>query len=289
MLLNIKSILSEADKHRFAVPAFNIGTPQMMKAVLDGCEEKKAPVILAILPAELEFMGDSFMESCKAAAHAAKIPVCIHMDHTRKIEDVYRAVRTGFVSVMFDASHLPFDENIKITKQVVDILHPLGISVEAELGTIGAAGASAEGGSGKITYTDPDDAALFAKETGIDCLAVAIGTAHGIYPEGFIPELKLELLSEIKSKISVPIVLHGGSGYPDHEIAEGVKRGVRKINISSDIKAAFYRQLCKTLNENPKGQEPYLLYPESIAAMKEVISHKIDLFNDAGKAHYYGL
>lgn len=289
MLINMKSMLSPADAHHFAVPAFNIGTPQMMKAILDCCEEEKAPVILAILPAELEFMGDSFMESCKAAAHAAKIPVCIHMDHTRKIEDVYRAIRTGFVSVMFDASHLPFEENIRMTKQVADILHPLGISVEAELGTIGLTGTSAEGGSSKIIYTDPDDAVVFAKETGIDCLAVAIGTAHGIYPEGFIPKLELDLLSEIKSKINIPIVLHGGSGNPDSEIAEGVRRGVSKINISSDIKAAFYRQLCSTLNENPKGQEPYLLYSDSIAAMKKVISHKIALFNDMDKAHYYGL
>ncbi|MEX1307743.1 MAG: class II fructose-bisphosphate aldolase, partial [Eubacteriales bacterium] len=143
--------------------------------------------------------------------------------------------------------------------------------------------------SEEIIYTDPADAVKFVKETGIDCLAVAIGTAHGIYPKGFKPELKQDLLSEIKSKISVPIVLHGGSANPDSEIAESVKRGVNKINISSDTKDAMYQHLRTVLAADSKIREPFELYVESIKVMKKVIEQKIDLFNDADKVKYYSL
>ncbi len=289
MLLNMKDLLSVANEHYFAVPAFNIGTGQILKAVIECCEEKKAPVILAIHPNELNFQGDSFMASCVDAAHKAKVPVVIHMDHSSKMEQIMRAVRTGFTSVMIDASHESFEENVAITKKVVELVHPLGISVEAELGTIGTTGNDREGGTDDIIYTNPDDAVRFVKETGIDCLAIAIGTAHGIYPKGFKPELKLDLLSEIKSKISVPIVLHGGSANPDAEIAESVKRGVNKINISSDIKDALYQRLRKTLSDDPKVREPFELYLDGIDAMKAVIRQKIDLFNDADKVKYYSL
>jgi len=289
LLLNMKDLLSVANEHYFAVPAFNIGTGQILKAVIECCEEKKAPVILAIHPNELNFQGDSFMASCVDAAHKAKVPVVIHMDHSSKMEQIMRAVRTGFTSVMIDASHESFEENVAITKKVVELVHPLGISVEAELGTIGTTGNDREGGTDDIIYTNPDDAVRFVKETGIDCLAIAIGTAHGIYPKGFKPELKLDLLSEIKSKISVPIVLHGGSANPDAEIAESVKRGVNKINISSDIKDALYQRLRKTLSDDPKVREPFELYLDGIDAMKAVIRQKIDLFNDADKVKYYSL
>lgn len=289
MLLNMKDLLKVANEHSFAVPAFNIGTGQILKAVIEICEEKHSPVILAIHPSELEFQGDSFLESCRAAANAASIPATIHLDHGSSLSQIYHAIRTGFTSVMIDASHKSFEENIAISRQVVEIAHPLGISVEAELGTIGTVGNDQEGGTGDIIYTRPDDAVKFVEASGIDCLAIAIGTAHGIYPKGFKPELKLDLLSEIKSKVSIPLVLHGGSANPDAEIAESVKRGINKINISSDIKDAFYQQLRKTLAADPNVREPFELYVDSIKVMKQVMEHKINLFNDADKAKYYTL
>lgn len=289
MLLNMKELLEVANRENFAVPAFNIGTGQILKAVIECCEEKQAPVILAIHPSELEFQGDHFLASCIEAAHKSKVPMAIHLDHGSKIEQILRAVRTGFTSVMIDASHMSFEENIAITKKVVEMVHPLGISVEAELGTIGTTGNDSEGGADEIIYTNPDDAVTFVNETGVDALAVAIGTAHGIYPKGFKPELKLDLLSEIKSKVRIPLVLHGGSANPDEEIAESVKRGINKINISSDIKDAFYQQLRITLGNDHKVREPFELYLESIEAMKKVIYQKIDLFNDSDKMKYYSL
>ncbi len=289
MLMNMKDLLEVANEHNFAVPAFNIGTGQILKAVIECCEEKKAPVILAIHPSELEFQGDNFIASCIDAANASKVPMAIHLDHGSEMSQIFRAIRTGFTSVMIDASHMSFEDNVAISKKVVELAHPLGISVEAELGTIGTTGNDAEGGSDEIIYTKPDDAVKFVEATGVDTLAIAIGTAHGIYPKGFKPELKLDLLSEIKSKVSIPLVLHGGSANPDEEIAESVKRGINKINISSDIKDAFYQQLRITLGNDEKVREPFELYVESIDVMKKVIDQKIDLFNDADKMKYYKL
>ncbi|WP_343247718.1 ketose-bisphosphate aldolase [Diplocloster hominis] len=289
MLMNMKELLAVANQHNFAVPAFNIGTGQILNAVVECCEKKKAPVILAIHPDELSFQGDSFLAMCIDRANKSHVPMVIHLDHGSTIEQIQRAIRDGFTSVMIDASHLPFEENIEITKKVVAIAHPLGVSVEAELGTIGTTLGDTEGGTDHIIYTNPADAVQFVERTGCDTLAVAIGTAHGIYPPGFKPELKQELLSEIKSKVSVPLVLHGGSANKDSEIAESVKRGINKINISSDIKDAFYQQLRITLNNDEKIREPFELYPDSVAAMEKIIYQKIELFNDDDKMKYYTL
>jgi fructose-bisphosphate aldolase, class II len=289
MLMNMKELLDVANQNYFAVPAFNIGTGQILKAVIECCEDRKAPVILAIHPSELEFQGDHFVTSCLTAAHKSKVPMAIHLDHGSKVEQILRAIHLGFTSVMIDASHYSFEENVAITKKVVEIAHPLGISVEGELGTIGTTDNDTEGGTEEIIYTKPDDAVRFVEETGVDTLAIAIGTAHGIYPKDFKPELKLELLSEIKSKVTIPLVLHGGSANPDEEIAESVKRGVNKINISSDIKDAFYQQLRITLGNDKKVREPFELYLESIDVMKKVINQKIDLFQDFDKMKYYCL
>ena len=289
MLLNMKDLLAVANEQNFAVPAFNIGTGQILKAVIECCEEKKAPVILAIHPDELAFQGDNFIASCIAAANASKVPMAIHLDHGADLGQVLHAIRCGFTSVMIDASHMSFEENIAITKQVVEIAHPLGVSVEGELGTIGTTGNDTEGGTTKIIYTKTDDAVKFVAKTGIDALAIAIGTAHGIYPKGFKPELKLDLLKDIKGKIRIPLVLHGGSANPDKEIAESVKLGINKINISSDIKEAFYRELRTTLTKDQEVREPFKLYLDSIKTMKKVINQKIDLFNDADKMKFYRL
>ena len=287
MLLNMKEILETAKEHNFAIPAFNIGTGQILNGVMDTCEELNAPVILAIHPNELEFQGESFIKMCIDRANKSKLPVCIHLDHS-DWEPIVKAIRAGFTSVMIDASSLPFEENVAITKKVCELAHPLGVSVEGELGTIGTTDGDTEGGTDSIIYTNPDDAVRFVEETGCDALAIAIGTAHGIYPAGMKPELRQDLLSEIKSRVSVPLVLHGGSGNADSEIAEAVKRGINKINISSDIKDALYQRLRITL-QDPKIREPFELYPDSVKAMNEVVAEKIRLFQDDDKAKYYTL
>ena len=188
-------------------------------------------------------------------------------------------------------SFLYTKDNVAITKKVVELAHPLGVSVEAELGTIGSTDNDTEvaGGATNIIYTKPEEAVKFVEETNCDCLAIAIGTAHGLYPKGFKPELKLELLKEIKKVVNVPLVLHGGSGNPDKEIGEAAKLGINKINISSDIKDALYQKLRVVLANDPKVREPFELYPEALEAMREVARHKIKLFGSDDKVKYYTL
>ena len=283
MLLNMKEMLTVAQENKFAVPAFNIGSGQILKAVVESANEKQAPVILAIHPSELEFLEDSFVASCIEEANKSNVPMVIHLDHGADKGQILRAIRCGFTSVMIDGSHLPYEENVKVTKEIVDIAKSLNVSVEGELGTIGTTGTSGEGGANEIIYTDPQLAKDFVEKTGVDTLAIAIGTAHGIYPKGMKPELKLDLLKEIRQTVNVPLVLHGGSSNPDAEIAESVKLGVSKINISSDIKAAYYNKCKEVMSENPGWYEPNAIYPPCIEACKEVIEYKMDLFNDIDK------
>lgn len=285
----MKDLLAVANEHYFAVPAFNIGTNFMLKAVIECCEEKQAPVILAIHPLELAFQGDSFLQQCIAVANQSRVPMTIHLDHGSEIAHIYWALRNGFTSVMIDASHSSFEDNVSICKRVVEIAHPLGVSVEGELGTIGTVGNDTEGGADQIIYTKPDDAARFVEETGVDTLAIAIGTAHGIYPKGFKPELKLDLLKEIKRQVKVPLVLHGGSANRDDEIEQSIRLGINKINISSDIKDAFYQQLRLDLAKDANVREPFELYQGSISEMKKVIIQKIALFNTGNQMKHYRL
>ncbi len=286
MLMNMKDLLAVAHANDFAVPAFNISSNMLLTGVMEASEEMQSPVILAIHPDELHFVHTSFVKMAVDEAIKASIPVCIHLDHGASLAHVMEAIQCGFTSVMIDASSRPLEENIAICKQVVALAHPVNVSVEGELGTIGTTGPEAEAGADEIIYTNPDDVVIFVEATGVDTLAVAIGTSHGIYPKDRKPELKLELLKEIRSRVDIPLVLHGGSANPDSEIAAAVRLGVNKINISSDIKDAFY-QKCRQVLANPVIREPNSIYPPCIEAMKEVARFKIELFNAAGKAALY--
>ena len=286
MLMNMKDLLAVAHANHFAVPAFNISSIMLLGGVIEASEEKQAPLILAIHPDELSFVRPAFIKSAVEEATKATIPVCIHLDHGSNMGHIMQAIQVGFTSVMMDASLLPLDQNIAVCKKVVELAHSVNVSVEGELGTIGTTGPEAEAGTEEIIYTNPDDVVIFVEATGVDTLAVAIGTAHGIYPKNKKPELKLDLLKKIASMVDIPLVLHGGSANPEDEIAQAVKLGINKINISSDIKDAFY-QKCREVLKDPNIREPNSIYPPCIAAMKKVACHKIDLFNAAGKAALY--
>ena len=191
----------------------------------------------------------------------------------------------GFTSVMMDASSHPFEQNIALTKKIVEIAHAVNVSVEAELGTIGVAEGSGEGGSNEILYTDPQQAQTFVRETGTDTLAVAIGTSHGLYPKGKQPKLDIERLQQIRKVVDIPLVLHGGSGNKDSEVAESIRYGVGKINISSDMKKAFFVALEQELKQG--GHEPNALFVKPMQAAGEVIAAKMALFSSVGKASLY--
>jgi fructose-bisphosphate aldolase, class II len=286
MLTTGKAILDVANEHNFAVPAFNISDYAMFNGIVDISEEKGAPLILGIHPDEVRHVGPDMITAVTQRAHRSSVPIAIHWDHGASYAEILTAIRIGFTSVMIDGSMLPFEDNIALTRKVVETAHAVGLSVEAELGTIGATDGEAEEGAEAIIYTDPDDAVTFIRETGVDSLAVAIGTYHGIYPPTLKPELKLDLLKEIKERVEIPLVLHGGSNNPDDEIAQATKLGINKVNISSDIKVAYHMKMREVLADE-RLREPLTIQPPCIEAMKAVAGHKIDLFDAAGKASLY--
>lgn len=286
MLYTMKELLKVAKDNQFAVPAFNICSYDMLKAIMEEVERLNAPVILEIHPDEIAYLNDEFVAAVRAYAHKSKVPVVIHLDHGGKVSDVLRAIRNGYTSVMIDASLQSFDDNIKITKEVVALAHEVDVSVEAEIGTIGNNG-SAEGGAANIIYTDPEQAKQFVEETNIDTLAIAIGTAHGLYPKDKTPKLNIELLKELNETIDLPFVLHGGSGNPDKEVSEAVKYGVAKVNLSSDLKSVFFDALREILNEKPEMYEPNMIYPYANQKVQEVVKHKMTILNTIDQAKCY--
>ena len=288
MLTTGKQILDVANEHSFAVPAFNISDWAMFQGIVEISEETDAPLIVAIHPDEVKHIGRELITAITERAHRAGVPIAIHWDHGGTYEQILQAAQFGFTSVMIDGSLKPFDENVAITKKVVDSAHSLGLSVEGELGTIGANDSYAESeGAVTIIYTDPDDAVTFVEQTQVDSLAVAIGTYHGFFPANLKPELKLDLLKEIKSRVRIPLVLHGGSNNPDDEIREAARIGINKINISTDIKVAYHDKMREVLGSDSKVREPNAIQPACIEAMKLVAAHKIELFGAAGKGSLY--
>jgi fructose-bisphosphate aldolase class II len=287
MLTTGKAILDVANEHSFAVPAFNISDWAMFKGIVEISEEKNAPLIVGIHPDEVRHVGREMITGIVERAHNASVPIAIHWDHGATYEQILQAFQFGFTSVMIDGSLKPFEDNIAISKKVTDSAHALGLSVEAELGTIGANDSYAEAGATTIIYTDPDDAVTFVEQTGVDSLAVAIGTYHGFFPANLKPELKLDLLKEIKSVVRIPLVLHGGSNNPDDEIAEASRIGINKINISTDIKVAYHNKMREVLGNDPKVREPSAIQPACLDAMKVVAAQKIDLFGATGKGSLY--
>ena len=286
MLMNMRDLLAVARANRFAVPAFNISSNMLLTGVIEAAEEASAPVIVAIHPEELAFVRPAFVKLALEEAINTSVPVCIHLDHGSSLEQIMTAIRAGFTSVMMDKSMLPLDDNIAACREVTNLAHAVNVSVEGELGTIGELDEEAEAGADEVIFVDPDQVKKFVYATEVDTLAVAIGTSHGLYPKDMKPEIRLDLLREITARVSIPLVLHGGSGNPDSEIAQAVELGICKINISADMKNAFY-QKCREVLQNPVLREPNSIYPACIDAMKVVVRQKFDLMKSTGKAELY--
>ncbi|EFR93173.1 ketose-bisphosphate aldolase [Listeria innocua] len=288
MLVNMKQLLEVAKENKFAVGGFNVADSNFLRVVVEEAEKNNAPAIIAVHPTELDFTKDDFFQYVLARIKNSPVPFVLHLDHGDNMSDVMRAVRCGFSSVMIDGSLLPFEENIRVTKEVVDVCHRLGVSVEGELGTIGKTGNSIEGGVSEIIYTKPEEAEEYILRTGVDTLAVAIGTAHGIYPKDKEPKLRLDILQEIKDLVNIPLVLHGGSANPDAEIAAAVKIGIQKVNISSDYKYAFYKK-CREILSTTELWDANAIYPECIDAAKAVVKYKMELFQSVNQVQKYQL
>lgn len=288
-LVSIEQILKPAREGHYAVPAFDVADYRMARAVVDVAEELRAPVILMGLPGDLtEEQFDHLSIDLHSIAVHASVPVCIHLDHATDISIVKKAVAQGYSSVMIDGSALPFEENVRITKEVTDYAHAYGVSVEAELGhvgdgIVGSSSESAKGNGGHAsTATDPEELRKFLELTCVDCLAVSFGTSHGVYK--CKPHLDLELLSELDKVSSVPLVVHGGSGTPEDQLKEAVSRGICKVNVFSEIVEAFWRGMKEFLNEQENlSLWTKAVYQKPIEEMKKTVREKFLLFGTDGK------
>lgn len=286
MLLNLVEILKVAKENKFAVGAFNITELSNFKSVVETAEKLKSPAIIAVAVGEFKFCGKNFYSYIVNELKQSRIPFCLHLDHGDSAKVCLEAITAGFTSVMIDASHLPFEENIRITKEVVKMADLVGVSVEGELGTIGDLEFGAEKNIKEIVYTQPSEAKQFIEKTGVDALAIAVGTSHGLYPSGFKPKLQLKLLEDISTQVHVPLVLHGGSGQDDEQIKKAINLGISKINIASEYKSAITNELVRIVTETGEFKFANLL-PKAITKGKQVIESKMELFGSVNKAHLY--
>lgn len=286
MLLTGKDVVAPAYEHGFAVAAYNISDYGMLTAVVAASEAAESPVILLMHPDDWKFVGDQFLASMFEVASTASVPVAIQLDHGATLEQAAASLRHGLTSVMIDGSLLPFEENIALTRETVEMAHRVGVSVEGEIGTIGPRDPQSLDEMRDFVYTEPEQAREFVTSTGVDMLAVAVGTAHGVYPTGFVPELKLDLISEINDTVNIPLVLHGGSGAVDEQVSEAVKRGIAKMNISADMKTAYFTKLREVLTD-PAQREPLDIYPPALAVVQDVVRHKAEVLGSVGGARHY--
>lgn len=247
-LVTTKKMLKDAQEGHYAVGAFNVENMEMVMAVIEAAEELQSPVIMQTTPSTVKYAGlDYYLANVKAAAERAKVPVALHLDHGSSYGLAMQALRTGYTSIMIDGSHESFENNIAVTKSVVDACAPSSIPVEAELGRVGGKEDDLDGGEGN-GYTDPEQARVFVECTGATSLAVAIGTAHGLYKGE--PKLDQERLSEIRKVVSVPLVLHGASGVPDEAVRESIRRGICKVNYATELRIAYSDGVKDVLNRN---------------------------------------
>ncbi|MCS7095774.1 MAG: class II fructose-1,6-bisphosphate aldolase [Nitrososphaerota archaeon] len=305
MLVTNREILKAAQREFYAVGAFNIQNLESLLAVTEAAAEEKSPVIVAVTPSAIRYGGLKYLSTLvRVAAENLPVPASLHLDHGEDVKTIKECIEAGFTSVMIDGSHMPFEENVALTRRVVEIAHSKGISVEGELGRLtGVEEKTVE--EREAVLTDPEEAEKFVKLTGVDALAISIGTSHGAYKFKGEPKLDFERLKSIREKVDVPLVLHGASsvprriiekasrygaelsgakGIPEDHIRKAISLGITKINIDTDLRLAFTATVREVLAENPGEFDPRKILGPAKEAMKEVAIAKMRLFGSSGKA-----
>lgn len=281
-IISSNNMLKKAQKENYAVPAFNIHNLETMQVVVETVAELQSPVILAGTPGTYSYAGtENIIAIAYELSKKHNVPLALHLDHHESYQDIINKVDAGVRSVMIDGSHFPFEENINIVKQVVEYAHRYDVSVEAELGRLGGIEDDLVVDAKDALYTNPQQAVEFIEKTGIDSLAIAIGTAHGLYKSD--PKLDFDRLSEIRSIVDIPLVLHGASGVPDKDVRECIKRGICKVNVATELKIAFADALKSYLIENPDANDPRHYMKPAKLAMKEIVKKIITTCGCAGK------
>jgi fructose-bisphosphate aldolase class II len=274
MYVSMTDILQDAHKNNYAVMAVNSINMEMARAVISAAEEERSPIIVNIGMGQMKKHAHAnvMVPLIKKLAEEAKVPVALNHDHGQDLDFIIKCIQDGFSSVMIDASSFPFEENVHRTSTIVKLAHPHNICVEAELGHVGQA---AEGDNSKADlYTDPEQAKKFVELTGVDALAVAVGTAHGSYPKGYVPKLDFERLALLKKTLDMPLVLHGGSGSGEENIRKAVACGINKINVCTDVFKVAQQAMVDRMAENPKTDYLDLCMTAEVA-MKEYVKNYI--------------
>lgn len=281
-LVTTKQMLLDARKGNYAIGAFNVENMEMVMAVIQAAKELNAPVILQTTPSTVSYAGlDFYLANVRAASEQVSVPVALHLDHGSSFELAMKALRTGYTSIMIDGSHESYEENIALSKRVTDACAPSNVPVEAELGKVGGKEDDLDGGEGSA-YTDPEEARVFVERTGVDSLAVAIGTAHGLYKGE--PKLDLDRLSEIAAVVDIPLVLHGASGVPDETVKKAIERGICKVNYATELRIAYSEGVKDVLGKNPETIDPKKYGLSGIEKVKEFVKAKMTTCGCVGKA-----
>ncbi|BBM16725.1 fructose-bisphosphate aldolase [Enterococcus avium] len=283
MYVSMKEMLQKANRENYAVMAINCFNLETVKAVIEAAEEMRSPIIVDLLQDHLkEHLDIRYLtQPIIRMANNAKVEVAINLDHGQDAAFVKQCLHEGFSSVMMDASMYPLEENIRITKAMVELAQIYNASVEAEVGDMGAV--AGDHFTNDEMYTDPDDAIRFIQETGVDCLALSYGSSHGDYPEGYVPDFRFDIVEKIKAATNLPLVLHGGSGAGEKNILRSIELGINKINVGSDFMKAQKTEIEKQLSENPEVDYPTLIH-QTMAAGKEVVKRYIELSGSKNKS-----
>lgn len=277
MLVTGKEILDKANQNYYAVGAFNINNMECLQAIISAAEAKEAPVIIQTSEGAIKYAGLDYLSAMvRLAAEKTWVPVALHLDHGTTYETIMKCIASGWTSVMIDASKHDLKTNIELTKEVVKVAHACGVSVEAELGKLSGVEDQISVSEKDAIYTDPREAVTFVEATGIDSLAIAIGTAHGVYKGE--PKLDFDRLKEIKSLLKMPIVLHGASGVGEEDLRKAVELGVNKINIDTDIRLAFKAGCQEVFENTPNEFDTRKICGRARIKMQEVVEKKIGIF-----------
>ncbi|KFX56841.1 tagatose bisphosphate family class II aldolase [Clostridium botulinum] len=281
-ILSTKQMLLKAQKEGYAVPAFNIHNLETLQVVVDTAMKMRSPVIIAGTPSTIEYAGAAYIEAmAEVAARKYDIPIAIHLDHFEDIDEIKKNIDIGFRSCMIDASREEFEVNIEKVKEVVEYAHEYDATVEAELGKLGGKEDDLIVSEKDLMYTNPDDAVEFIKRTGVDSLAVAIGTAHGLYKGK--AKLDFERLKEIRNKVHVPLVLHGASDVPDELVKKAISLGICKVNIATDLKIPFSDAVKEYFKKNPNANDPRKYMTPGKEAMEKIVENKIKVCGSANR------
>ncbi|MDW0115178.1 class II fructose-bisphosphate aldolase [Sporosarcina saromensis] len=273
-LVTTKELLKDAYTNHYAIGAFGVHNLEIMKSIIAGAEAVGVPVILQTTSSTYNYIRLPYlMAMAEAAAKQATVPVALHLDHGESLNHVMECLRAGYTSVMIDGSTLPFEENIALVKRVVEVAKPIGVPVEAELGTIGGVEDDLVVDEQLALFTDPEMAGRFVRETGIDSFAPAFGTAHGAYRQ--TPKLQFELLDKIRQATDIPLVMHGASGVPDESVKRAIRLGVSKVNFSTELKDLFAEQLRSYFIEDPTENDPRKYFLPAREALTELVEKKL--------------